>query len=173
MFVKDKGVDLAAQRIEAEAPRPVDEQREFVIGRVYGDGAADEGEIAWIIERWEACDRRQLGAGGLGAWSDPPDKGDAAVRGGDTGDHRMKGLDLGECPVAFFRVWNGLGFFERFLARADGFGEAVLIEFRRLWLPPARRDIFGSNYDRLGARFRDREGGGWRFAAECGRGAGA
>jgi hypothetical protein len=63
VLVEDKGVDLATQRIEAEAPGPVDEERELVIGRIERDRAPDEGEVARVIERWDACDRRQLGAG--------------------------------------------------------------------------------------------------------------
>ena len=47
--------------------------------------------------------------------------------------------------AAFFRVREGRGFFEGFLARADRLGEPVLIEFGRLRLPPARRDLFGGN----------------------------
>jgi hypothetical protein len=35
----------------------------------------------------------------------------------------MEGLDRGKCPAAFLRVRDGLGFPERFLARADCFGE--------------------------------------------------
>ena len=53
----------------------------------------------------------------------------------------MESLDGGECPVTFFRV--GLGFFERFLARADCLGEPVLIEFGRLRLPPQKRHSKG------------------------------
>jgi len=34
VLVEDEGVDLAAQRIEAEAACPVNERREFVVGRV-------------------------------------------------------------------------------------------------------------------------------------------
>ena len=63
VLVEDEGVDLAAQRIEAEAARPVNEQREFVVGRVDGDGAPDESEIARVVERGDACDGCQLGAG--------------------------------------------------------------------------------------------------------------
>ena len=74
----------------------------------------------------------------------------------------MEGLDRGERPAAFLRVWNGLGFLERFLARADRLGEPVLIEFGRLRLPPARRDVFGGDGDGLEARFRDGERRGRR-----------
>jgi|GEM_PF-5530556 len=74
----------------------------------------------------------------------------------------MEGLDLSQRPAAFFRVWNGLGLHERFLARADGLGEPVLIEFRRLRLPPARWDIFGGDGDGLEARVREGEGRGRR-----------
>jgi len=81
------------------------------------------------------------------------DEGDAAVRGGDTGDQWMAGLDLGERPAAFVRVRDGLGLLERFVAGADRLGEAVLIEFRRLWLPPARGDVFGGDGDGLEAGF--------------------
>jgi hypothetical protein len=63
MLVENEGVDLAAQRIEAEAARPVDEEREFVVGRVARDGARDEGEIARVIERGQARDGDKLGAG--------------------------------------------------------------------------------------------------------------
>jgi hypothetical protein len=52
-----------------------------------------------------------------GAWSDSADEGDAAVRGGDTGDQWMEGLDLSQRPAAFLRVREGLGLLERFLAR--------------------------------------------------------
>jgi hypothetical protein len=58
VLVKDEGVDLAAQGIEAEAPRPVDEEGEFVVGRVARDRAPDEGEIAQDIERGQARDGR-------------------------------------------------------------------------------------------------------------------
>jgi len=37
---------------------------------------------------------------------------------------------------------DSLSLLERFLARADRLGEPVLIEFRRLRLPPAGRDVF-------------------------------
>src|SRR6202023_3400117 len=63
-LMENESVDLAAKRIEAEAARPVDEEREFVVGRVHGDGAPDEGEVARVIERRQACDGCQLGAGG-------------------------------------------------------------------------------------------------------------
>jgi hypothetical protein len=56
-------VDLAAQGIEAETARPVDEQGEFVVGRVARDRAPDEGEVARVVERGQAHDGRQLGAG--------------------------------------------------------------------------------------------------------------
>jgi hypothetical protein len=39
VFVEDEGVDLAAQRIAAEAPGPMNKKREFVVGGVVGDGA--------------------------------------------------------------------------------------------------------------------------------------
>jgi hypothetical protein len=45
VLVKDEGVDLAAQRIEAETARPVDEEGEFVVGRVARDGAPNEGKV--------------------------------------------------------------------------------------------------------------------------------
>jgi hypothetical protein len=54
----------------------------------------------------------------------------------------MHGLDRGECPAAFLRIREGFGFLEGFVADADRLGEPVLIEFGRLRLPPARRDIF-------------------------------
>jgi hypothetical protein len=63
-LVEDEGVDLAAQRIEAEAARPVDEEGEFVVGRVARDRAPDDGEVARVIERGVARDRDKLGAGG-------------------------------------------------------------------------------------------------------------
>jgi hypothetical protein len=74
----------------------------------------------------------------------------------------MEGLDGGERLASFLRVWNGLGFFESFFTRADCLGKPVLIEFGRLWLPPARRDVFRCDGDGLEAGFRDREGGGRR-----------
>ena len=49
LLVEDEGVNLAAERIEAEAPGPVDEEREFVVGRVDGNRAPDEGEVAWVV----------------------------------------------------------------------------------------------------------------------------
>jgi hypothetical protein len=47
------------------------------------------------------------------------------------------------------------------IARADYLGEPVLIEFGRLRLPPARRDVFGGDGDGLEAGFGDskRRGG--------------
>jgi hypothetical protein len=69
----------------------------------------------------------------------------------------MEGLNCGERLAAFFRVREGRGFFEGFVARADCLGEPVLIEFGRLRLPPAPRDVFGGDGDRLEARFRERE----------------
>ena len=45
VLVEDKGVALATQRIEAEAPRPVDEQGEFVVGRVARDRAPYAGGL--------------------------------------------------------------------------------------------------------------------------------
>jgi hypothetical protein len=141
LLVEDEGVNLAAERIEAEAPGPVDEQGEFVVGRVARDRAPDEGEVARVIERREAHNGRQLGAAGWRACSDSPDEGDAPVRRGDTGDQWMEGLDRGERLAAFFRVREGRGLLECFLPRADRLGEPVLIEFGRLRLPPARRDM--------------------------------
>jgi hypothetical protein len=52
-----------AQGIEALAPRPVDEEGEFIAGRVARDRAAAEGVIARVVERGEARDGYQLGAG--------------------------------------------------------------------------------------------------------------
>ena len=74
----------------------------------------------------------------------------------------MEGLDRGERLAAFFRVREGRGFFECFLARADRLGEPVLIEFGRLRFPPARRDLFGGDDDRLEARFCEGERRGRR-----------
>jgi hypothetical protein len=62
----------------------------------------------------------------------------------------------------FFRVREGLGLHERFVARADCLGEPVLIEFGRLRLPLARRDVFGDDGDGLEAGFRDGERRGGR-----------
>jgi hypothetical protein len=56
VLVEDEGVDLAAERIEAETARPVNEQREFVVGRIARDGTPDEGEVARVIERGQARD---------------------------------------------------------------------------------------------------------------------
>jgi hypothetical protein len=56
----------------------------------------------------------------------------------------------------------GLGLLEGFVAGADCFGKPVLIEFGRLRLPPARRDVFGGDGDRLEAGFREGEGRGRR-----------
>jgi hypothetical protein len=55
-----------------------------------------------------------------------------------------------------------LRFFERLVTRADRFGEAFLIELGRLRLPPARRDVFRGDSDRLDAGFYEgeRRGGG-------------
>jgi hypothetical protein len=61
--VKNESVDLATERIEAQAPGPVDEVREFVVGRVACDRAPDEGEVARAVERGEARDGDMLGAG--------------------------------------------------------------------------------------------------------------
>ena len=69
----------------------------------------------------------------------------------------MEGLDLSQRSAAFLWVRNGLGLLERFVARADGLGEPVLIEFGRLRLPPARRDVFGGDGDGLEAGFCDGE----------------
>ena len=74
----------------------------------------------------------------------------------------MHGLDRGECPAAFLRIREGFGFLEGFVADADRLGEPVLIEFGRLWFPPAGGDVFGGNGNRLEAGFRDGEGGGGR-----------
>ena len=63
MLVEDEGVDLATERIEAEVPGPVDEEREFVVGRVARDRAPDDGEIARVVECGHACDGDKLGAG--------------------------------------------------------------------------------------------------------------
>src|ERR1700724_4399978 len=63
VLVKE-GVDLAAQRIEAETARPVDEEGEFVVGRVACDGAPNEGKVTWVVECRKADDGRQPGAGG-------------------------------------------------------------------------------------------------------------
>jgi len=49
-LVENEGVDLAAQRIEAQAARPVDEERELIVGRIARDRAPDEGEIARVVE---------------------------------------------------------------------------------------------------------------------------
>src|ERR1019366_9929648 len=49
--------------MEAEAAGPVDKEREFVVGRVAGDRAPDEGQVARVIERREAHNGGQLGAG--------------------------------------------------------------------------------------------------------------
>jgi hypothetical protein len=70
----------------------------------------------------------------------------------------MEGLDRSKRSAAFFGVRNGLGLFERFLARADGLGEPVLIELGRLRLPPARRNIS----DGLEGGFREGERRGGR-----------
>jgi hypothetical protein len=56
-------MDLPAQRIEAEAPGPGYKERELVVGRIERDRTPDEGEVARVIERRDACDRCQLGAG--------------------------------------------------------------------------------------------------------------
>jgi hypothetical protein len=74
----------------------------------------------------------------------------------------MEGLDRSKRSAAFFGVRNGLGLFERFLARADGLGEPVLIELGRLRLPPARRNIFGGDGDGLEGGFREGERRGGR-----------
>ena len=74
----------------------------------------------------------------------------------------MEGLDLSQRSAAFLWVRNGLGLLERFVARADGLGEPVLIEFGRLRLPPARGDVFGGDGDGLEARFREGERRGRR-----------
>jgi hypothetical protein len=75
----------------------------------------------------------------------------------------MHGLDRGECPAAFLRIREGFGFLEGFVADADRLGEPVLIEFGRLWFPPADGgDVFGGDGNRLEAGFRDGEGGGGR-----------
>jgi hypothetical protein len=74
----------------------------------------------------------------------------------------MEGLDGSACPAAFLWVWNGLGLLERFLARANCFGEPVLIEFGCLRFPPARRNVFGRDRDGLEAGFREGEGGSGR-----------
>jgi len=66
----------------------------------------------------------------------------------------MEGLDFSQRPAAFLWVREGRGLLECFLARADRLGKPVLIEFGRLRLPPARRDVFGDDGDRLEARFR-------------------
>ncbi len=72
----------------------------------------------------------------------------------------MEGLDGGERPAPFLRVRNGLGLLERIVARADCLGEFILIEFGRLRLPPAGRDVFGGDGDReVGFRDGDREAG--------------
>lgn len=65
VLVEDKGMDLPAQRVEAQAPGPVDEHGEFVFRRIGGDGPADEGEVAGIVEGRQADDRR-VGAGEIG-----------------------------------------------------------------------------------------------------------
>ena len=84
------------RKIEAEAAGPVNEEREFVVGRVARDRAPDEGEVARVVKRGEAHDGRQLDAGERRAHgSNSPDEGEAAVRGGDTRDQWMEGLDLG------------------------------------------------------------------------------
>jgi hypothetical protein len=68
----------------------------------------------------------------------------------------MEGLDLSECPSAFFWVRNGLGLLERLVAGADRPGEPILIEFGRLW------DVFGGDGDGLEAGFREGERRGGR-----------
>ena len=156
-------MDLPAQRIETQAPCPMHEQGEFVIGRVNGDGSPDEGEIARVIERREARDGRQIGAVGCGEHGqNSPREGNAAVRRGDAGDRRMKGLDRRERPATVIGVRNGLGFLEGFFARADRLGEPILIELGRLRLPPARRNVFRRDRDRLDAGFGDGERRGRR-----------
>ena len=116
--MEDEGVDLAAQGIEAETAGPVDEEREFVVGRVARDRAPDEGEVARVVECGEARDGDKLGAGDDRA-SNSADEGDAAIRGGDAGDQWMEGLDCGERPAAFLRVQNGLGLLEGFRGRGS------------------------------------------------------
>jgi hypothetical protein len=69
----------------------------------------------------------------------------------------MEGLDLGQRLAAFLRLRNGLGFLEGLVAGADRPGEPVLIEFRRLRLPPTGGDVFGGDGDRLEAGFREGE----------------
>ena len=73
----------------------------------------------------------------------------------------MKGLNRGERPKALIRVRDELRLLEGFLARADRLSEPVLIEFRRLRLPPTCRDFFRGDCDRLDARFAE-----WRSTAE-------
>jgi hypothetical protein len=78
------------------------------------------------------------------------------------GINGWRGLDLGQRLAAFLRVRNGRGFPERFVAGPDRLGEAVLIEFRRLRLPPAGGDVVGGDGDRLEARFHEGERRGAR-----------
>jgi len=74
----------------------------------------------------------------------------------------MEAFDGGERLAAFLRSRNCLSPLEGFVARADCFGEPVLIEFGRLRFPPAGRDFFGGDGDRLETRFREGECRGGR-----------
>ncbi len=107
----------------------MDEEGEFVIGGVARDRAPDEGEIARVIERGEAHDGRQLGAGDDRAHGQtlrirvmPPSE---AVTPGING---WRASDLGQRPAAFLRVRDGFGFFKGLVAGADYLSEPGLIE---------------------------------------------